>query len=63
MDPASSDREQQRMQALDAINTRYGKGHLRYAAEDLSRRWEPKRRLNSPRYTSAWDELPQARII
>lgn len=51
---------QARMQALDAINSRYGKGKLRFAAEDLSKRWQPKHRLRSPRYTSNWDELPVA---
>ncbi len=49
-----------RMQAVDAINSRFGKNRLHYAAEDLSRAWEPKRKLRSPRYVSNWDELPEA---
>jgi DNA polymerase V len=52
-----------RMRALDHLNRRYGKGTLRYAAEDLSKRWEPKHHLRSPRYTSQWSELPVARIL
>jgi DNA polymerase V len=52
-----------RMVALDALNGRYGKDTLRYAAEDLSKRWEPKHRLRSPRYTSQWPELPVASIL
>jgi DNA polymerase V len=60
MDSTVSDNERSRMRALDAINERYGKGHLRYAAEDLSNKWEPRRRLMSPRYTSNWAELPVA---
>jgi DNA polymerase V len=54
---------QARMRALDHLNRRYGKGTLRYAAEDLSKRWEPKHQLRSPRYTSQWSELPIARIL
>lgn len=51
-----------RMQALDAINAHFGKGSIRYAAEDLSRTWQPKHKLHSPRYTSRWDELPGVRV-
>lgn len=56
------DRDQARMAALDQINRRFGKGHLRYAAEDLSKHWEPKHQLRSPRYVSVWDELPVAHV-
>jgi len=56
------DRDQARMAALDQINRRFGKGHLYYAAEDLSKHWEPKHHLRSPRYVSAWGELPVAHI-
>jgi DNA polymerase V len=57
---ANTDKERSRMQAIDAVNLRFGKDHVRYAAEELSNRWEPKRALRSPRYTSNWDELPLA---
>jgi DNA polymerase V len=59
---AGHDREQARMIALDEINRRFGKGRMYYAAEDLSKQWQPKHQLRSPRYVSAWDELPVARI-
>lgn len=49
-----------RMQAVDTINKRFGKNRVHYAAEDLSKAWEPKRKLRSPRYVSHWDELPVA---
>lgn len=51
-----------RMTALDQVNQRFGKGHLYYAAEDLSKHWEPKHQLRSPRYVSRWEELPTARV-
>lgn len=60
VDHAGSDRARARLQAFDAINARYGRTTLRFAAEDLSQRWEPKHQLRSPRYTTQWDELPVA---
>jgi DNA polymerase V len=51
-----------RMQAIDGINRRFGRGHIRYAAEMLGTRWEPRHNMRSPRYTTVWDELPVARI-
>ena len=53
----------QRLQAFDAINHRYGKSTIRFAAEDLSKKWVPKHQLRSPRYTTNWQELPIARIL
>jgi DNA polymerase V len=60
---AAHDREQARMAAVDHLNDRYGKGHLIYAAERLSSAWRPRHNLGSPRYTSAWDDLPEARVV
>ena len=48
-----------KMKALDAINLRHGKGTVKFAAETLSQAWQPRKNLMSPRYTSAWDELPE----
>jgi len=62
VDIAADERSRQRMQALDAVNRRFGKGQLRYAAEDLGRSWQPKHQLRSPRYVSEWDELPTVQL-
>ena len=52
-----------RMTAVDAINNRFGRRHIYYAAEDLSKAWQPRRKIRSPRYVSRWDELPVAKIV
>jgi DNA polymerase V len=52
-----------RMQAVDDINARFGKRHLRYATEDLGTTWQSKQSIRSPRYTSSWEDLPKARIF
>jgi DNA polymerase V len=51
-----------RLQAVDAINKRYGRQTVHYAAEDLSNSWQPKRALRSQRYTTNWQELPTVRL-
>ena len=57
------DKAAARMQAVDTINTKHGKGKIYYAAEDLAKTWQPKQNLRSPRYLSNWDELPEAHIL
>jgi DNA polymerase V len=61
--PDEHDRSQARMQALDDINNKWGRGKIYFAAEDLSKSWEPKHQIRSPRYVSRWDELPEAHIV
>jgi DNA polymerase V len=51
------------MKAVDQINAQYGKDRIHYAAEDLSKSWQPKHEIRSPRYVSNWEELPVARIV
>jgi DNA polymerase V len=62
VDPVLHDASRSRMRAMDAINTRFGSGHIRFAAENLSHSWEPKHQIRSPRYTSSWAELPVATL-
>jgi DNA polymerase V len=59
VDLDSADTSQARSRALDAINERYGRHMMRYAAEDLSQAWQPKRQLRGSRYTTNWQELPR----
>jgi DNA polymerase V len=62
VDLEHDDRSQRKMRALDAINLRHGRGTVKFAAEDLSRAWQPRRNLSSPRYTSDWRELPEVKL-
>lgn len=55
-------RSQSRLAAVDHIADRFGKGRIGYAAEKLSVKWQPKKQLRSPRYTTNWDELPVAAL-
>jgi DNA polymerase V len=63
VDPAKHSQRQARSAALDALNDRFGKNTVRYAAEDLAQAWQPKRMLRSPRYTTRWDELPTVKPL
>ncbi len=63
VDTTEAGRSQRRMRALDDINARFGNGHIRYAAEQLSQAWRPRRNLASQRYTTDWGELPSAKPL
>lgn len=55
------DASNRRMDVMDAINQRFGKRTVKFAAEDLAAKWQPKHNQRSPRYVSKWDELPKVR--
>ena len=63
VDLGADDRSHRKMRAVDRLNHRYGKGTLTFAAEHLSQSWQPRKHLMSPRYTSAWNELPEAHLL
>ena len=46
---------------LDAINQRFGQATLRYAAVGTNHPWAMQRNHCSPRYTTAWSDLPKAK--
>ena len=50
-------RSQRLMAALDAINTQWGAGTVRYAAVGLRPQWIMRCGHHSPRYTTRWEEL------
>lgn len=47
------------MRVMDQINTAYGRGTLRSAAEGVRQSWRMKRDRMSPAYTTQWDQLPE----
>lgn len=60
--PDAHDASRARMAAVDALNARFGRRTVRYAAEDIDTAWQPKHQLRSPAYLTRWDELPEAHI-
>ncbi|MFZ4539898.1 Y-family DNA polymerase [Propionivibrio sp.] len=46
------------MRTLDRINSRWGRGTLRLAAEGMGKEWQMKRGHLSPGYTTEWAGLP-----
>ena len=53
-------RRERLMVVMDGINSRWGRGTMRYLAEGLAQPWQMKRQRMSPRYTTSWAELPVA---
>ncbi len=60
-DQEQQSRENKLMQALDRLNSKYGQDTVRIGLTGDSRKsWEMRRDRLSRRFTTAWDELPQA---
>lgn len=59
--PTTDERDSQLMRCLDAVNERFGRAALQYAATGLGRPWKMRQLRKSPRYTTAWEELPVAK--
>jgi DNA polymerase V len=56
-DQHDRERSQRLMTALDALNTQWGTGTVRYGAAGLQPRWTMRCARRSPRYTTRWQEL------
>ena len=50
-------RSMARMSAIDALNTRYGRGAVSFGTAGERQVWGLRREFISPRYTTVWDEL------
>jgi DNA polymerase V len=55
------ERSQKLMKAIDAINTEWSSGTIRYAAMGLRPGWLMRCARRSPRYTTRWEELAVVR--
>ncbi len=49
------------MEAVDAINSRWGRETIQPAAAGLARQWRFRQTKKSPSYTTRWSELPVAK--
>lgn len=48
------------MQALDAMNQRFGRGAVKVSTQGAYGDWQMRQERKSPNYTTQWDEVPQA---
>ena len=46
------------MQAIDGLNTRYGRGTVRVSTGGMHKYWQMKQERKSPNYTTDWDSTP-----
>jgi len=49
------------MNVLDSINSRYGKGAMRFASEGYDKQWVMNSNKKTPAYTTRWDSVMQVR--
>jgi len=47
--------------AVDGLNTRFGRGALKFANSGFKRSWMTQANYASPRYTTSWNELMKVR--
>lgn len=59
--PQDAARSQALMRVVDGINARHGRDALTFAASGVTRPWRMRQGHRSPRYTTAWDEIPVVR--
>ncbi|WPL16594.1 DNA polymerase IV [Thiorhodovibrio winogradskyi] len=59
--PERADHARQRMQALDAVNARFGRGALRFAAELGGDTWRLRAERRSSACPTDWQALPRVR--
>jgi DNA polymerase V len=60
-DAPDDSRSKARMKAFDALNERYGRDTITFAATGRRRPWKLRRDLLSKRYTTDWNELLRVR--
>ena len=60
-EPATNERDTRLMQAMDAINQRYGRGAVHLAAEN-SESWKPNQERLSPCSTTRWDDIIEVKV-
>jgi DNA polymerase V len=55
--PKPSVKSHHLMEAVDAINTRWGRHTMQLASSGVRKKWKMRRNLLSNRYTTSWNEL------
>ncbi|HET7831954.1 MAG TPA: Y-family DNA polymerase [Gallionella sp.] len=60
-DPAAQQKSHALMTTLDRINRRMGSGTVQLLGEGIRKSWAARQENVSPRYTTAWDDIPAAR--
>jgi len=56
----SLEKEKRLMEALDRINNNLGRNNLKPASVLNETDWQMRSSFRSPRYTTSWEELPEA---
>jgi DNA polymerase V len=50
------------MQAIDALNQRYGRNTVQFASSGIDKRWKMLQSYKSPCFTTRWSELPTVKV-
>jgi DNA polymerase V len=58
---ADTPRQKALMRAVDRVNQRFGRGAIYLAGQGIKPRWQMRREMLSPRFTTCWEELPRVK--
>jgi len=62
LEHADAEKRERVTAAVDEVNRRHGRHTLRPLSMGHERKWEMKREMLSPRYTTNWREVPKVRL-
>ena len=57
-DTAGEEKDDRLSKALDAINTKYGRGTIFHLSEGIKKPWQMRRDMLTPNYTNSWSQIP-----
>jgi len=60
LEPSTPPRTQRLMEAVDALNGRFGRGCVKVSGQGALSGWQMRQERKSPAYTTDWDDLPCA---
>jgi DNA polymerase V len=58
---ADTPRQKALLRAVDQVNQRFGRDAMHLAGQGIKPRWQMRREMLSPRYTTCWEELPRVK--
>ncbi len=60
-DTRKQEKEDRLSKAIDKINSKFGRGTLFHLSEGIDKKWQMRRDMLTPNYTTSWNQLPEVK--